>query len=175
MMLSGWRLAFRMQRLELLLFLAAAILLVVASLLIAWGASEVRADFDACMQRLGPGANCSPSSPSLNDFSLWGGFATLGAFLTPFALGLILGVPVVAREIEGRTAGIAWTLSRSRVRWLIQRVLPLAIFVIVLSAAVAIGSEFVTRTNPFADYASNPGFADYTSRGVLLPLSLIHI
>jgi len=84
----------------------------VMGLLIAWGASEVRADFDACMQRLGPGANCSPSSPSLNDLSLWGGFATLGAFLTPFALGLILGVPVVAREIEGRTAGIAWTLSQ---------------------------------------------------------------
>lgn len=170
MTLSGWRLAFRMQRLELLLFLAAAILLLVASLLIAWGTSEVRADFVACMQRLGPGANCSPSSPSLNDFSLWGGFTKLGAFLTPFALGLVLGVPVVAREIESRTAGIAWTLSRSRSRWLIQRVLPLGVFVIVLAAAVGIGSELVTRTNPFADYAANPGFADYTSRGLMLPI-----
>jgi hypothetical protein len=141
MTLSPWRLAFRMQRLELLLFVAAAILLVVASLLIAWGASEARADFRACMERLGPGGSCSPSSPSLNDFSLWGGFTTLGAFLTPFALGLVLGVPVVAREIEGRTAAIAWTLSRSRPRWLIQRVLPLGVFVIVLAVAVGIGSE----------------------------------
>ena len=170
MTFTAWRLAFRMQRLELLLFLAAAILLVVASLLIAWGTSEVRADFQACMQRLGSGANCSPSSPSLNDFSLWGGFAKLGAFLTPFALGLVLGVPVVASEVEGRTAPIAWTLSRSRVRWLIQRVIPFGVFVIVLSAAVGIGSELVTRTNPFADYVANPGFADYTSRGLMLPI-----
>jgi hypothetical protein len=175
MTLRSWRLAMKMQRLELLVFLVAAVLLVVASSLIAWGTTEVRADFLACMERLGPGANCSPTSPSLNDFSTWGGFAKLGAFLTPFALGLFLGVPVVAREIEGRTAGIAWTLSRSRSRWLIQRVLPLAVVVIILSAAVGIGSEFVARTNPFADYAANPGFSDYTSRGVLLPLRALAV
>jgi hypothetical protein len=175
MTFRGWRLAFKMQRLELLIFVAAAVLLVAASLLIAWGTSEVRADFTACMQRLGPGANCSPSSPSLNDFSLWGGFARFGAFLTPFALGLTLGIPVVAREIEGRTAGIAWTLSRSRSRWLLQRVVPLAVVVIVISAAVGIGSEFVIRTNPYADYAADPGFADYTSRGVLLPVRAVAV
>jgi hypothetical protein len=175
MTFTAWRLTFRMQRLELLIFLATAVLLVIASLLIAWGTSEVRADFQACMQRLGPGANCSPSSPSLNDFSLWGGFATLGAFLTPFALGLVLGVPVVAREIEGRTAAIAWTLSRSRVRWLMQRVIPLGLFVIFVSAAVGVGSELVTRSNPFADYTANPGFADYTSRGLMLPIRALAV
>ncbi|MBA3689397.1 MAG: hypothetical protein H0W81_11320 [Chloroflexi bacterium] len=172
MTLRAWRLAFKMQRLELLLFLSAAILLVVASLLIAWGASEARASFDACYQEQGTDIGCA-ASPSLNDFSTLGGFARLGAFLTPFALGLFLGVPVVAREIEGRTAGIAWTLSRSRSRWLIQRVLPLVVVAIVLAAAVGIGSELVTRTNPYADYAANPGFADYTSRGVLLPIRAI--
>lgn len=174
MTLRGWRLAFKMQRLELLIFVAAAVLVTVASLLIAWGASEARASFDACYQAQGTDTGCA-TSPSLNDFSTLGGFARLGAFLTPFALGLFLGVPVVAREIEGRTAGIAWTLSRSRSRWLIQRVLPLAVVVIVLAAAVGIGSEFVTRTNPFADLAANPGFADYTSRGVLLPVRAIAV
>jgi hypothetical protein len=172
MTLRGWRLAFKMQRLELLLFLAAAVALVVASLLIARGASEARTAFDACYQASGTDANCS-TSPSLNDFSQWGGFARLGAFLTPFALGLILGIPVVAREVEGRTAPIAWTLSRSRSRWLIQRILPLVVVVIVLAAAVGIGSEFVTRTNPFADLAANPGFADYTARGWMLPVRAV--
>jgi hypothetical protein len=167
--LRAWRLAFRMQRLELLILVAAAVLVTVASLLIAWGESEARASFDACYQAQGTDTGCA-TSPSLNDFSTFGGFARIGAFLTPFALGLFLGVPVVAREIEGRTAGIAWTLSQSRIRWLIQRVLPLVVVAIVLSGAVGIGFEFVTRTNPFADYASNPGFADYTARGVLLPV-----
>jgi hypothetical protein len=168
------RLAFKMQRLELLIFLAAALLLVAASLLIARGAADARASFDACYQAAGTDAHCA-TSPSLNDFSMWGGFATLGAFVTPFALGLILGIPVVAREVEGRTAGIAWTLSRSRSRWLIQRVLPLVVAVIVLAAAVGIGSEFVTRTNPFADLAANPGFSDYTSRGALLPMRALAV
>lgn len=169
MTLRGWRLAFKMQRLELMLFVAAAILLVAASLLIAWGAGEARASFDACYQASGTDANCA-TSPSLNDLSTWGGFARIGAFLTPFALGLFLGVPIVAREIEGRTAGIAWTLSRSRSRWLIQRALPLVVVVIVLAATIGIGSEFVTRTNPFAELAANPGFADYTARGWMLPV-----
>ena len=174
MSIRAWRLVFRMQRLELLILVAAAVLLVVASLLIAWGAREARASFDACYQAAGTDAGCA-TSPSLNDFSMWGGFARLGAFLTPFALGLFLGVPVVAREIEGRTAGIAWTLSRSRTRWLSQRILPLAVVVIVLAAAVGVGSEFVTRTNPFAELAANPGFADYTSRGVLLPVRTLAV
>lgn len=174
MTFRGWRLAFKMQRLELPMFLAAAVLLVAASLLIARGASEARASFDACYQAAGTDTGCG-TSPSLNDFSMFGGFARIGAFITPFALGLFLGVPVVAREIEGRTAGMAWTLSRSRSRWLVQRVLPLVVVVIIVAAAVGIGSEFVTRTNPFADLAANPGFADYTARGWMLPVRALAV
>jgi hypothetical protein len=172
--LRSWTLALKMQRLELLIFLAAAVLLTVASLLIAWGASEARASLDACFQAQGTDAGCA-TSPSLNDFSTYPGFARIGAFLTPFALGLFLGIPVVAREIEGRTAGIAWTLSRSRSRWLMQRVLPLVAVVIVLAGAVGIGSEFVTRTNPFAELAANPGFADYSTRGWILPVRALAV
>jgi hypothetical protein len=174
MSLRAWRLAFKMQRLELLIFVATAILITVASLLIAWGASEARASFDACYQAQGTDAGCG-TSPSLNDFSTWAGFTRIGAFLAPFALGLFLGVPVVAREIEGRTAGIAWTLSRSRTRWLLQRAVPLLVVVIVLAAAIGIGSEFVTRTNPYAELAANPGFADYTGRGWMLPVRAIPV
>lgn len=174
MSIRAWRLAFRMQRVELLIFIAAAVLVTAASLLIAWGASEARASFDACYRAQGTDAGCA-TSPSLNDFSMWGGFARISAFLTPFALGLFLGVPVVAREIEGRTAGIAWTLSRSRTRWLIQRVLPLVVVVVVLAAAVGIGSEFVTRTNPFAELDAKPGFADHTARGWMLPVRALAV
>jgi hypothetical protein len=47
--------------------------------------------------------------------------------------------------------------------------------VLVLAAAIGIGSELVTRTNPFADLAANPGFADYTSRGVMLPVRALAV
>jgi hypothetical protein len=167
--LRSWRLAFAMQRIELLLLFGAAGVVVVASLLIAWQTSEARAAFDACFKASPPGINCL-TSPSLNDLSLWGGFARLGGMLTPFALGLFLGVPVVAREIEGHTAAMAWTLSRSRVRWLLQRAAPLVIVVVVVAAVVGLSGEVLARTNPFAEHRLDPGFADYDSRGVLLPV-----
>jgi hypothetical protein len=52
-------------------------------------------------------------------------------------------------------------------------VLPLLVVVIVLAATVGIGSEFVTRNNPYADFAANPGFADYTARGWMLPVRAV--
>jgi hypothetical protein len=49
----------------------------------------------------------------------------VGAGLFPVVIGLILGVPIVGRELEMRTAHLAWSLSASRVRWLLQRLLPM--------------------------------------------------
>src|SRR4029078_10069703 len=66
----AWRLAFKMQRLELLLFAVAAVVLLAASLLIARGASEARTSFDACFRAAGSDPGCA-TSPSLNDFSMW--------------------------------------------------------------------------------------------------------
>jgi hypothetical protein len=53
--------------------------------------------------------------------------------LLPFALGVFGGIPVVARDLEDRTAQTAWWLYGSRNRWLSQRVGP-----VLLVAAVAI-------------------------------------
>ena len=64
----------------------------------------------------------------------------------PFLLGLLGGVPIVARELEARTAQTAWSLNGSRVRWLARQIAPIAIVLgtgIVLAALVAI---------PVADY-----------------------
>lgn len=41
--------------------------------------------------------------------------------LLPFVVGVFGGIPVVARELEDRTAQTAWWLNGSRVRWLLQR------------------------------------------------------
>lgn len=58
--------------------------------------------------------------------------------LLPFVLGMFGGIPVVARELEDRTAQTAWWLSGSRTRWLAQRVAPIA-FVLGLSMLLAAG------------------------------------
>ena len=52
----------------------------------------------------------------------------LGAMkVLPFALGLVGGIPIVSRELEARTAQVAWSLNSSRRRWLIRQVVPIAI------------------------------------------------
>ena len=59
----------------------------------------------------------------------------------PFAVGLLGGVPIVARELEARTAQTAWSLSGSRLRWLIRQVAPILVVlgVTVTFAALAAG------------------------------------
>jgi hypothetical protein len=43
----------------------------------------------------------------------------------PFLVGLLGGIPIVAREIEARTAQTAWSLSGSRLRWLARQAWPI--------------------------------------------------
>lgn len=49
----------------------------------------------------------------------------IGAGLFPVLIGLLLGSQIVARELEHRTALIAWGVSGDRSRWLRQRMLPM--------------------------------------------------
>jgi hypothetical protein len=55
----------------------------------------------------------------------------------PFAASALVGVPIVARELEGRTASTAWFLEPSRARWLLRQLRPIVILVGV--AALALG------------------------------------
>lgn len=176
MMLRSWRLTFAMQRLELWLLLGATVLLVVASLVIAWQTNEARADFLACMQQVAPGSDqCRTSSMPLNDLSLWSNFAKLSAQWMPLVLGLFLGVPVVAREIEGRTAPIAWALDPSRRRWLLQRAAPVVAVVLVAGVLIGIGGEMLTQASPFGEHPLGTGFTDYGSRLGQVPVRAIAV
>ena len=59
----------------------------------------------------------------------------------PILLGLLGGVPIVARELEAGTAQTAWSLNGSRVRWLARQIAPIAIVLgaaMILAALVAI-------------------------------------
>ncbi len=51
--------------------------------------------------------------------------ARAGLALLPPILGLIFGIPIVAREIELRTTSLAWSLALHRGRWLLSRLLPM--------------------------------------------------
>jgi hypothetical protein len=78
--------------------------------------------------------------------------------LLPFLVGLLGGVPLVARELEGRTAQTAWSLFPSRAAWLIRQLAPVAL---VLGVNVA-----------FAAFAASPVAADRASWGWSASLDL---
>ncbi|MBA2631382.1 MAG: hypothetical protein H0U86_00010 [Chloroflexi bacterium] len=66
----------------------------------------------------------------------------------PFLLGLLGGVPIVARELEARTASTAWSLNGSRVRWLARQVWPVGLvlgtaIVLAALAAMPVAEDFV--------------------------------
>lgn len=61
----------------------------------------------------------------------------------PFAAGLLAGSPVIARELESRTAQTAWFLNPSRRRWLGRQVLVVGSVVAATMGAAAIVSADV--------------------------------
>jgi hypothetical protein len=87
--------------------------------------------------------------------------------LAPFAMGLVLGVPLVSREIEHRTAAIAWTMSRSRTWWLARRVAFLALVAVVLLIVVAVVGEMLAAAQMPAQHLDRD-FAWYGRRGALI-------
>jgi hypothetical protein len=85
----------------------------------------------------------------------------------PFVMGVVLGVPLVSRELEHRTAGMAWTLSRSRTIWLAGRVAFLGLVLIGLLVVVAVASEVLASALlPTASLDSD--FTWYGRRGGLI-------
>jgi hypothetical protein len=83
----------------------------------------------------------------------------------PFVVGLVLGVPIVTREVEQRTALIAWPLSGSRLRWLAWRALPTLVIGLALVSPLAFAADQMARAYfPHSDI----GFVQYEARG--LPL-----
>lgn len=164
--LAWARLSFRLQRLEMLMVGAAV---VVASGLMLWWAFEL----DGTTQAY-PNCNFFDRAPgcetAMQRFGETFGTAEIiirNTWVAGFAIGLVLGVPLVAREVEHRTAQLAWTISRSRVRWLIGRVAFAAVVAVVLTGALAVTTEVLaTAMRPDVDLSRDFNF--HGNRGPLI-------
>lgn len=164
------RLAFALQRFELRLLLAVAIVVLAGALGIAWQTRAVRAEQLACYATAPSaiegslGSPCTAQDSALQGLEQAAGFAKVGIIGMPIVLALFLGVPVVAREIEGRTASIAWSLSGSRRRWLAQRAGPTLAIVALASLALGLAGDVLSHAAPWVE-GTDPGFEDWWSRG----------
>lgn len=151
MIASRFRLAYRIQRFEVL---AAAVLVVVVGVT----ALIVRARLDgvgAPVECLTPWlfeyvgydeARCRPLAEAfLRIRDEEAGIVFNAMFVVPFVVGLVLGVGLVGREIEGGTASTVWALAGSRRRWLTGRLVPMLAMLLTLLAFAAITSEVLAQ------------------------------
>ncbi|MGH2392495.1 MAG: hypothetical protein ACRDGH_03230 [Candidatus Limnocylindria bacterium] len=87
----------------------------------------------------------------------------------PFVVGVVLGAPLVAREIEHGSAVLAWSLGRDRRRWLLERVILLgAVVLVVLAAPMVAASLLGGADQPGIDPRAS--FEYYGMHGPLLLL-----
>lgn len=164
----GWaRTVLRLQRFELV---AIALVTLAWALVAAFVVLQMRQFTTAnpeCFADFAAGPHCSAIRSAFAPWEQAAQFLLAIVVAAPFAIGLILGVPVVAAEIERGTAQIAWSLSPSRVRWLAWRALPLLVVATVLLLVYAIGGEFLVRGRLGMD---DPGFLAFGERGPLVVL-----
>lgn len=156
-MLRSALLTFRMHRFEVLIT-AALVTLTAISAIVAYTHVTAANPSDECWMQnwdfegglLGtPG--CRASVEAFWPVASEAGFvASPIATLLPFVVGLLLGVPVVGREIEMRTATLAWSLTGDRHRWLLARLLPvLALALIGLVTAAVLVAEMARAAHPW--------------------------
>lgn len=85
--------------------------------------------------------------------------------VVPLLVGLLLGVGLVGREIEGGTAATVWALAGSRRRWLAGRLVPILAILVALLTVSAITSE-VLAGGRVPWQLGRPSFDDVGMHGI---------
>lgn len=154
-----------MQRFELRLLLGACLLVLIAGCVVTW---QLQGGLTAALQCLGSsGADaCQSTMQRLTPYVTASTILHGAIAYAPFLIGLFLGIPVIAREIESGTASLSWSLAASRVEWLRWRVLSIGLLVVVGTAMLGLAGELMTQVVQLN--GMDAGFSDYAMRGPLI-------
>lgn len=87
------------------------------------------------------------------------------AGFAPFVAGLVLGAPLLSREIEFGTAQLGFSVGGSRRRWLIYRVAPITAMLVALLAAVAVAADSLEAAR-YPGLDARNSLSEYGSRGL---------
>jgi hypothetical protein len=92
----------------------------------------------------------------------------------PFIAAVLLGVPIVARELERGTARLAWSLAPSRGRWFLARLVPVVATMIVVGLVAGLALDrFAAAIDPWTDPAWS--FDGFGSRGVIFAARVVFV
>ncbi|MEO8572062.1 MAG: hypothetical protein ABI553_10240 [Chloroflexota bacterium] len=166
-MLTASRLTYRINRFEIRAILAATILsTVVTAAILTWMTSS---GYAACVINF----TDTPSVACLNlmDIGAWAnrivGLSLNLVPLFPFLAGVLLGTPVIARELDRGTARLAWSLGPSRLRWFVERVVLMLVLTLLACFAIGVVADWIVALYaPGVDLANS--FAQYHQRGILI-------
>jgi hypothetical protein len=143
------RFGLRLQRFEVIAVVVAALIVGLSAVIVRWRLDSIGVPmscWDEWFSGSGPVSEtaCSGLAQSFLGINEEEGGKVMAAMaILPLFAGLFLGVPVVAREIEDRTAATAWALAGSRARWLGGRLLPLVVLTVITLAFLAVASELL--------------------------------
>ncbi|HEX6798224.1 MAG TPA: hypothetical protein VF116_11000 [Ktedonobacterales bacterium] len=133
-------LTWRQHRIEASIVLGALALL--AALMVVTGidmrTSYQQLNIATCLNQLEPSQNCMDALRAFRDqYSPWVN-ASEWLNLIPALLGILIGAPLVARELEHGTQRLVWTQSVTRWRWLAVKLLLVLGGCLVVAAALAL-------------------------------------
>jgi len=125
-------------------------------------------DLRACAAETVPSGRCAAALELAAPLAMGGMALQLLSAAAVAFLSLVLGVGLVAREVEQRTALLAWTLAPSRRRWYAERALVLGLAALAAAAVVGAASDaFQGVANPFV--ALGRSLQMYPVRGWMVP------
>jgi hypothetical protein len=101
---------------------------------------------DSCGNLNGPSCQ-SQLAAFQQDYFSWADHLPHLVMLLPGLIGVFVGAPLVARELESGTFRFAWTQARSRIQWIVTKLVVLA--VILTAFALAFSALFTWWYGPF--------------------------
>lgn len=162
-MLASARVMVKPYRFEVGIAAIAAVIAGLAALIVAFRLESIPMPpgcFDAWLQA--PGGSFAPDCARAT--LLWQSIDANEAnvvfsimVFVPFIVGLIGGVPVVARELEMGTSQTAWFLWPSRTRWLGRKLLPVLALLGVTIGFAALSGGLLGATQPGQDVLHSTG------------------
>jgi hypothetical protein len=135
---SRWRAILRPNRPEL----RAAVILGALMVAVAAGAIAWLRTFQIPAECFGGGdlsALCNPYQATMMAYgealNTVGNPAAIATLVAPIVVALVMGIALLAREIEQQTTSFAWSVAPSRAAWFRDRLIPILVVLIVLGLA----------------------------------------